>query len=315
MTASALTVIRDFAWSSWSALGVSSWSLPGTLPVIDPEALIVVTALLEDERLYLESIDWGIATAQLLMPSRLRRLAAGVERIERVDQWIGTVAVHAKGISWKRWEAETLEGFERSGKSRSYLTSGPAAASAVAIRHREIAGMSVRSEVVRAMHPVVRGALPSLSSSEVARAAGAAQNQSNAVLAELVHAGVLHVSGSQRQRRFAPRIDQSDAWACSQWEPWRSVAYAPWHIAPRIVSTVASIERHLTGEASRLNIVAALEAFDAGRPFVEEHLRDVAAITSTGDAADVATALRGWTGDVARSLVRTLTIGRPNQAS
>ncbi len=66
-------LLVDYAWSAWSALGVSGWNAETFAACVDIEALIVLTGCLgdADPRLHDESIDWCVANAAWISRSRL----------------------------------------------------------------------------------------------------------------------------------------------------------------------------------------------------------------------------------------------------
>src|SRR5262245_61784017 len=63
----------DLAWSLWAELGVSGWTRHHADWNVDVEALIILTAALEDAdpRLRDESTDWCIRYARFVSSARL----------------------------------------------------------------------------------------------------------------------------------------------------------------------------------------------------------------------------------------------------
>jgi len=68
--------LLDLLWSLWSEMGVPGWARRHQAWAIDPEPLIVFTALLgaSDPRLRDESIRWCLRNAHYVSALRLRNL-------------------------------------------------------------------------------------------------------------------------------------------------------------------------------------------------------------------------------------------------
>ena len=61
--------VVDLCWGAWSELGVSGWSRTHVTWAIDPEPLIVFTAIADlDPRLRDEALDWCIRNSRHVSP-------------------------------------------------------------------------------------------------------------------------------------------------------------------------------------------------------------------------------------------------------
>jgi hypothetical protein len=69
-------LLLDFLWRQWSALGVAGHAESNGLQVIDPEALIVLTASIgrHDSRLFDEALDWMQSNSAFLNVQRLNTI-------------------------------------------------------------------------------------------------------------------------------------------------------------------------------------------------------------------------------------------------
>jgi len=95
----------EVCWRQWTTLGVSGVKTQESNHVIDPEALIVFTAILgdADPRLRDESTDWCVRYGpRLVSTSRLRNLAALNRDLGPLDEYFATVNAN----SATRWPTE-----------------------------------------------------------------------------------------------------------------------------------------------------------------------------------------------------------------
>lgn len=281
----------ELLWRAWGALGVSSW-VTDTEGVVDPEALIVVTAMVGDERLFQETIDWGILHAPLLLPGRLRRLARG-EAEKRVGAWISTVAGMSSNVTWSTGEHAPIEGFEPSGKSRSFIGSDAARASIAALRWRSVVGANVRSEVMRSFHRVLRGSVSSLASSDIVAEAGATKTQVNQVLDDLVASGLVERSGSLRRRRYEPIVTASDILTSALWTPWQGYPYAPWTVAIELIPLLTRASAPADTAAQPISVaIDAHQAFNRALVLLGGFDRELARPVTSGSVAAVSSDVR-----------------------
>ena len=301
--------LSELLWTAWGALGLSSWSRSGVAAVVDPEALIVATVVLGDRRLHLESIDWGIENAPLIMPPRLKRFAGAIGATAAIDEWIGTVAKHSTAVNWSAREAAAMPDFERSRKSVAPPAGGVAAVPAAALRFRSVMGATVRTEVVRAMHVVASNRMPAMSNGDVARVAGVASNQSKAVLDDLVATGFLSRHGTLKRRQYAPVAEGHDPMADGIWAPWRVLPYAPWHVAPALVLGLTSL-RDLVGSTQPHSAsVDAIKVIEGLAPVVHQLDSSLAGPVLHGSSADILRSVADWSDMVSRRVVMTLASG------
>ncbi|MCW2959670.1 MAG: hypothetical protein JWM90_57 [Thermoleophilia bacterium] len=305
--------INELLWNAWGALGVSTWSVGEVQTVIDPEVLIAATATVGDERLFLETVDWGILHASLLLPHRLRRLARETDVAARVEGWIATVNAATADVSWTAHEPP-IDGFVRSGKSMRFPDHGPHAPAAAALRSRVMLGPSVRSEVVRSLHSVAVGIEPSLAAVDVAWRAASTKSQVNGALEDLVGAGLVIRQGTPKRRRYAPQGRSGDAIASGLWTPWSTYAYGPWREALRLLVLLDRIRGLAAGTAT---ISAAVEA-RAHFAHAATLLGSIDATWTTdspqGSAATVLPAAAALAADATERLADRLTLGSRRSA-
>ena len=71
-----IETLRDLAWSQWTELGVHGYTRRHAEVLLDPEALLLLTAVLNtsDKRLHAESLGWCIRHGACISISRLKNL-------------------------------------------------------------------------------------------------------------------------------------------------------------------------------------------------------------------------------------------------
>lgn len=135
------------AWGAWSELGVSGWTETHEDWAIDPEPLIVFTALLGDAepRLRDEATDWCIRNWRYVSKTRLKntiRSWPGADR-SAYGEFVATVGAHA-GVAWPG-----------STEARPYTPTGRSVLppldrpSLVWLRLRAMFGLGARTEILR----------------------------------------------------------------------------------------------------------------------------------------------------------------------
>jgi hypothetical protein len=176
------------AWGAWVELGVSGWTETHGDWAIDPEPLIVFTALLgdEDARLRDEATDWCVRNWRYVSKTRLKNLVR--EQPPAVRDAFGvfaaTVGEHA-GVVWPY--ASEPRRFTVTGRSSAPQLDKP---SMVWLRLRAMFGIGARTEILRYFLSREDGRSSAASIS-------AATNYTKRNVAEecetLAHAGVLSV--------------------------------------------------------------------------------------------------------------------------
>jgi hypothetical protein len=137
----------DLAWGQWTTLGASGVVRQRGNAIIDPEALILSTALLSerDPRLRDEAIDWCVAFAPgIVSTSRLKNLLSGHES-PLVERFFATVN-QACSARWPTAKDAVPWPIERSGKSRLPRPEKKPALSRIQLR--ALFGVSARAEVL-----------------------------------------------------------------------------------------------------------------------------------------------------------------------
>jgi hypothetical protein len=139
--------LLELLWGSWAELGVSGWARRHTEIAIDPEPLILFTAVLTDAdpRLSDETTDWCIKYGRYISGARLRNLLRSKppEVHAAFGTYAATVRVHG-GPSWlgateprpyRPTKRSSIEHFDR--------------AALVSLRLRGLFGVSARAELLR----------------------------------------------------------------------------------------------------------------------------------------------------------------------
>jgi hypothetical protein len=305
--------ITDFLWRTWGALGVSSWSDAGATTVVDPESLIALTLIAGDERLLLETADWGVSHAHLLLPRRLMSLAKEIGQGELAAAWISTVGAHSPKVAWKTDPDLAFAAYRPSGKSRAYgaVSRPDSPGTNAALRLRAAAGASARTEVVRALHPVARGLAAEFPAAEVVWRAAVTRAQVNIALDELVGAQLVRRSGSQRRRAYAPAIVPGDPIAASAWHPWQALPYGPWREAPAICDALRRLHTALQEGGTRASAVDAVAAFADVQPRLARLDPSYGSPLRTGSADEVLAWLRPRASEMTSGFLRMLGEGIP----
>lgn len=148
--ASADDHLVGLAWSLWAELGVSGWSRQHSDFAVDPEALVVLTAWLQDldPRLRDEATDWCVRYGQYISGARLRNVLThgGYGSTSWWNEFAATVNTNSRW-KWPVWEATVApRNFEPSNKSRIDGFTRPAL---LFLRVRAFVGLSARAEVLR----------------------------------------------------------------------------------------------------------------------------------------------------------------------
>ncbi len=301
--------LLDTLWTTWGGLGVHGWARGGARAVVDPEALIVITVQLGDLRLVHETIDWGFRHAQLLSIARLRHLARRAGTVEQLEQWIATVAAGAPHVRWRAARPGlVMDDFSGSGESRPYDEADPGGPATTLLRLRALTGPTMRSDVVRALHPVARGLEASMSTAEIARHAAGTSPGVLAVLRELTQAGFVRQLGSDKRRRYLPRADHPVSRAT--WGIWRDAPHAPWSEALDAVPTLSALRRAGGPGTDAARVADALDLLDRERPALEALTGDAPPRRPQGSVQHVARALAAIADEGLHRAARLLVDGR-----
>lgn len=196
------------AWAQWIALGVSG---VGTAErgVIDPEALVVLTAELgdSDARLRDASIDWCIAFGRYISATRLRRVLDEMGGApDAIGEYAGTVAA-AGGPRWPM-ASDPRPGYRSRGKARlQHLESAPR----LILRFRAAFGVNARADVLAAL--ALRPGL-ALTLSDLARITRYTKRNVALTVDSLALAGLVELASVGNERRA--RLHRDNLW------PWLS---------------------------------------------------------------------------------------------
>jgi hypothetical protein len=287
-----------FLWDQWSQLGLSGAPASDDIWVMDPEALLLLTLRMgpSDPRLFDEVLDWLCANGRWISTKRLRNLAAGIERDERLaDAVLAWVGVHESSLQlWKgaprgatqRAKKEELEplgdlyvgepdvsfaewgfawpGAKRSHKSQHVDTERPVA---LAFRLRALLGVGARAEVVRYLYSIAPKEAPV---AEIAAAAAFGKRNANNTLRDLATAKTVRrttVGNEHRYGLFADRWDHLLGAGAPEYRP-NHVAWIP------LLSSVARFAEwsatHRAAEKSAYMLASdARQLIDELRPSLE----------------------------------------------
>lgn len=166
----ATTQAEDFhlgiLWGAWAELGLSGWSRSHRDWAVDPEPLIIATALAarRDPRLRDEALDWCVHNWRQISKVRLRNLLRSEtsESIEAFAEFAATVNHHAGSASWPGGDARPWK-FATTGRSMPPVLKRT---SMVWLRLRAITGLGARAEILRyfLVHPGERAGATTLAS-------------------------------------------------------------------------------------------------------------------------------------------------------
>ncbi len=135
------------AWGAWVELGVSGWSATHRQWAIDPEPLIILTALVQDadRRLRDEATDWCIRNWRSVSKTRLRNLVRDQSPNvrEAYGEFAATVGEHIP-VKWPY--ATEPRRFTVTGRSVAPQLDQP---SMVWLRLRAMFGLGARAEILR----------------------------------------------------------------------------------------------------------------------------------------------------------------------
>jgi hypothetical protein len=147
-TSSLQSALLNRAWTQWVALGVDAVGERDDA-VVDPEALIALTAELgdADARLRDVSTDWCVAYGRYINGSRLKQVARELETPpEAIGEYVATVAA-AGGPSWPMATQPRAEYVTR-GKARLDSAVAPPL---LRIRLRAAFGVNARADILAAL--------------------------------------------------------------------------------------------------------------------------------------------------------------------
>lgn len=137
----------SLVWGAWVELGLSSWQRTHSDWVIDPEPLIIRTAILgdADPRLRDEALDWCIHYSRYVSRVRLKNLLRRLPDDSR-EPW-GRFAATVNAHSTARWPEETRAiRYKITGRSELRSLDQPSRAW---LRLRAMFGLGARTEILR----------------------------------------------------------------------------------------------------------------------------------------------------------------------
>ncbi len=195
-TRSLQSALLDRAWIQWIALGVDAVGEPDDA-VVDPEALIALTAELADAdaRLRDVSTDWCVAYGRYVNGSRLKQVARELGTPPAaIGEYVATIAA-AGGPTWPMATNPRLDYVSR-GKAR---LDSARSRSRLRIRLRAAFGVNARADVLAAL---LVGAENRLSVADLARKTRFTKPNTAFAVDALVLAGLLEAQTVGNERRL-----------------------------------------------------------------------------------------------------------------
>ncbi len=188
--------LLDRAWIQWIALGVDAAGEPDDA-VVDPEALIALTAELgdTDARLRDVSTDWCVAYGRYVNGSRLKQVTRELRTPpESIGEYVATVAA-AGGPAWPL-ATQPRPDYTRRGKAR---LDSARSRSRLRIRLRAAFGVNARADVLAALLAAPHSGL---SVADLARRTHFTKPNVAFAVDALVLAGLLEARTVGNERRF-----------------------------------------------------------------------------------------------------------------
>jgi hypothetical protein len=226
------TLLLDFLWRQWSALGVAGQTRPQDNWIIDPEALLLFTCTVGryDARLFDEMLDWLQANGWLINVMRLKRILR-TEKFAGERVLAAIAGVLAKGVDAPKWKqlaasvqpASAAEGllftedgqplpvlgepeplFARYGWQRGPLRLRgysqefrPTETANLALQLRALIGINVRCEIV--LYLLTHDAAHP---SQIAREAYYFERAVQGTLVNMSRSGVIQVRAASREKHY-----------------------------------------------------------------------------------------------------------------
>jgi DNA-binding transcriptional ArsR family regulator len=237
--------VLDLAWSLWTELGVSGWRRRHQGWGIDPEPLVVFTALIADldPRLRDESLDWCITFGHYISRARLRNLLRSED--EATLSAFGTYTATVNKYSMLNWPHATKpRRYHPTGRSELRDFTG---ASLLALRLRALFGVSARAETIR----VLIGANAPVTTSEIATQIDYSKRNVAEALESLRLAGLVssEFRGNTAQYRLNRQSVRSVIGALPTLFPaWKSIF--------RILSTILNVASRPSARGMALAVEA-----------------------------------------------------------
>jgi hypothetical protein len=195
-TSALQSALLDRAWIQWIALGVDAVGERDDA-VVDPEALIALTAELgdADARLRDVSTDWCVAYGRYVNGSRLKQVARELATPpEAIGEYVATVAA-AGGPTWPMAIQPRAEYVTR-GKARLDSALAPAL---LRIRLRAAFGVNARADILAAL---LAAPLVGLSIADLTRTTRFTKPNVASAVDALVLAGLLEARTVGNERRL-----------------------------------------------------------------------------------------------------------------
>jgi DNA-binding transcriptional ArsR family regulator len=278
--------LHSLSWSLLGALGAPSRERHHEDWLVDPEAAVILAALLreQDARLFDEALAWAVANGELLSRARMKAVLSGWASLADTSGWrrLATSLSAATGSSWPGAHDDDGQ-VPRRERSPVSLTGQPPR---LRLRLRAAVGVGARAEVLAAM--LTRPQREFLASDLVVFTQMSKRNTA-ATLHSLARSGAVMrrdrgnkafyrpVSHSAWAELFGPFPDLAVGWVPLLTSVWRLSA---WFDGPRTGNT----------RVERIELRRVLH--EAESEWHESGLMLPAQVAELGDHSDAA--LEGW---------------------
>ena len=189
------TDLADLAWRAWTDLGVPGWKGTPVNWVIDPEALLLLTASLGPQypRLWLNALDWISNHANEIAIDRVRNLHKSWPSLDHWKEFSGVLTANTSD----KWPDAGPPDLKELPRTSRLTLEGP---SALALRLRTALGVNAHAEVIRVFlaHPEDTRLTVLEIAEEIAYTKRTAAN----VVSRMVASGLLN----QRKGRYASSV-------------------------------------------------------------------------------------------------------------
>lgn len=213
--------IADMVARSWRALGVPLAARPVESTIIDPEALIMLTAWLtgpSDARVHSGALAWSIRNHSLINAVRLDNMAAALppEMASRFESFAATVNNEVSGSKWTRGVGDDIVPYGVV-ESKPLVPMDAEVPALLRIRLRSLAGANARSEALAVLLTAPAG---QFTTAAVARDAYVAQPHARRALDALAVGGWVERWQVGRDNRY--RISEQSRGAFGSVPTWVS---------------------------------------------------------------------------------------------
>jgi hypothetical protein len=247
-------VLADFAWRSWTELGVPGWPDRSLDWVIDPEALLLLTASLgpDHPRLWLNALDWTVDHVDDVALDRVRNLHRTWPESEHWGEFSGVLAAHTRDKWPDPGEPRPID----LPHTTRLLLDRPGA---TALRLRRALGVNAHTEVLRALLAYPEGRR--LTVLEISEEIAYTKRTAASVVGRMLAAGLL----VRHEGRYAMAVSLKNHSAMSQAFGPIPVTSASYLFAVRAYWQLATILDRASDATPSVRSVEARRALELAR--------------------------------------------------